>query len=76
MDQPEDNLVHHSIYETIVPYLMKQKKDAIIMASHNANLVIGADSEQVIVANRHGADERSDGDNLELLRRCARAFTN
>jgi len=29
------------------------------MVSHNANLVIGADSEQVIVANRHGDDRRN-----------------
>jgi hypothetical protein len=28
------------------------------MVSHNANLVVGADSEQVMVANRHGDDGR------------------
>lgn len=62
IDQPEDDLDSRSIYETIVPYLMKRKKERqIIMASHNANLVIGADSEQVIVANRHGADRENDG---------------
>lgn len=57
IDQPEDDLDSRSIYDTIVPYLMERKKERqIIMASHNANLVIGADSEEVIVANRHGAD--------------------
>ncbi|MBN9743558.1 hypothetical protein DMP23_21185 [Amycolatopsis sp. A1MSW2902] len=57
IDQPEDDLDSRSIYEVIVPYLVKSKRDRqIIMASHNANLVVGADSEQVIVANRHGAD--------------------
>lgn len=62
IDQPEDDLDSRSIYETIVPYLMKRKKERqIIMVSHNANLVIGADSELVIVANRHGADRKNDG---------------
>lgn len=63
IDQPEDDLDSRSIYETIVPYLLKRKKERqIIMVSHNANLVIGADSELVIVANRHGADRKNDGD--------------
>lgn len=62
IDQPEDDLDSRSIYETIVPYLMKRKKERqIIMVSHNANLVIGADSELVIVANRHGVDRKNDG---------------
>ncbi|HOY59114.1 MAG TPA: hypothetical protein PK640_13400, partial [Verrucomicrobiota bacterium] len=57
IDQPEDDLDSRSIYDTIVPYLTERKRERqIIMASHNANLVIGADSEEIIVANRHGAD--------------------
>lgn len=60
IDQPEDDLDSRSIYDAIVPYLTKRKKERqIIMASHNANLVIGADSELVIVANRHGEDRRN-----------------
>jgi len=60
IDQPEDDLDSRSIYDTIVPYLLKRKKERqIIMVSHNANLVIGADSEQVIVANRHGDDRKN-----------------
>lgn len=60
IDQPEDDLDSRSIYETIVPYLAKRKKERqIVMVSHNANLVIGADSEQVIVANRHGDDRKN-----------------
>ncbi|MCF8785235.1 TrlF family AAA-like ATPase [Rhodococcus ruber] len=62
IDQPEDDLDSRSIYETIVPYLTERKKERqIIMVSHNANLVIGADTEQVIVANRHGDDRKNDG---------------
>ena len=60
IDQPEDDLDSRSIYETIVPFLTRAKTvRQIIMVSHNANLVIGADSEQVIVANRHGADRKN-----------------
>jgi len=44
----------------IVPFLKKKKKERqIIMVSHNANLVIGSDSEQIIVANRHGTDRKN-----------------
>lgn len=60
IDQPEDDLDSRSIYDTIVPYLVERKKERqIIMVSHNANLVIGADSECVIVANRHGDDRKN-----------------
>ncbi|MEA2056752.1 MAG: ABC transporter ATP-binding protein, partial [Patescibacteria group bacterium] len=37
----------------------------IIMVSHNANLVVTSDSEQVIVANRNG-NNRPNEDNLEF----------
>jgi len=37
----------------------KKKERQIIMVSHNANLVIGSDSEQIIVANRHGTDRKN-----------------
>lgn len=60
IDQPEDDLDSRSIYDKVVPFLMERKKERqIIMVSHNANLVIGADSEQVIVANRHGENSRN-----------------
>lgn len=60
IDQPEDDLDSRSIYEQIVPYIIDRKKERqIIMVSHNANLVIGADSEQVIIANKHGSDRKN-----------------
>ncbi|TDD15771.1 hypothetical protein E1218_30955 [Kribbella turkmenica] len=60
IDQPEDDLDSRSIYQTIVPYLSKRKKDRqILMVTHDANLAIGADSEQIVVANRHGDDRRN-----------------
>lgn len=60
IDQPEDDLDSRSIYQHIVPYLNKRKSGRqIIMVTHNANLVLGADSELVIVANRHGEDRKN-----------------
>jgi hypothetical protein len=65
IDQPEDDLDSRSIYDYIVPYLMQSKRERqILMVSHNANLVIGADSEQLIVANRHGIDRKNTGNRL------------
>lgn len=62
IDQPEDDLDSRSIYEVLVKYLSERKKERqIIMVSHDANLVIGADSEQVIVTNRHGDDRQNKG---------------
>ena len=61
IDQPEDDLDSRSIYNDIVPFIKECKKERqIIMVSHNANFVIGSDSEQVIVANRHGSDRQND----------------
>ena len=62
IDQPEDNLDSRSIVEEIVPFLRGKKKERqIIMVSHNANFVIGADSEQIIVANRNGSNSPNEG---------------
>lgn len=63
IDQPEDDLDSRSIYSDIVRYLVEQKKQRqIILVTHNANLVVGADAEEVLVANRHG-DDRKNRDN-------------
>lgn len=63
IDQPEDDLDSRSIYGEIVTYLVTQKKQRqIILVTHNANLVVGADAEEILVANRHG-DDRKNRDN-------------
>ena len=57
IDQPEDDLDSRSIYDSVVSTLRDLKKERqIIMVTHDANLVIGSDSEEVIVVNRNGAD--------------------
>lgn len=69
IDQPEDDLDSRSVCEVIVKDLIKRKRERqIIMVSHDANLVIGADSEEIIVANRHGADRpNKDGKTFAYL---------
>jgi len=69
IDQPEDNLDSKSITKEIVPFLKEKKKERqIIMVSHNANFVIGADSEQIIVANRNGSESpNEDGKQFNYL---------
>lgn len=53
LDQPEDDLDSRSIYSTIAPFLRRASlKRQVIMVTHNANLVVGADSDLVIAVNR------------------------
>nr|WP_318740916.1 hypothetical protein [uncultured Treponema sp.] len=60
IDQPEDDLDNRAIYDKLVEYLRKQKsKRQIILATHNPNVVVGADSELVIVANQNGLDSKN-----------------
>jgi len=55
VDQPEDDLDNRSIYDELIPFILKKKKDRqIIAVTHNANIVLGADAEQIIVANQQG----------------------
>lgn len=54
IDQPEDDLDNRDIYNNLVKYLAeKKKKRQIILVTHNPNIVVGADAEEVIVANQN-----------------------
>lgn len=54
IDQPEDSLDNRSIYEDLISYLREKKKERqIIVVTHNANIVVAADSENIIVANQN-----------------------
>lgn len=60
IDQPEDSLDNRAIYNELVYYLKQKKKDRqIILVTHNANIVVNADAEEVIVANQHGEDSKN-----------------
>lgn len=55
IDQPEDDLDNRSIYIDLVQYIRHKKKERqIIIVTHNANVVLGADAEEVIIANQNG----------------------
>lgn len=55
IDQPEDNLDNRAIYCDLVRYIRQKKKERqIILVTHNPNIVVGADSEEIIVANQNG----------------------
>lgn len=57
IDQPEDDLDNRSVYNDLVTFLKEKKKNRqIIIVTHNPNAVVGADAEQVIVANQSGQD--------------------
>lgn len=52
LDQPEDHLDNEFIVNDLVELIRDlKKKRQIIMVTHNANLVVMTDSEQVIIAN-------------------------
>ena len=57
IDQPEDSLDNRAIYHELVAYIKRKKKERqIILVTHNSNVVVSADAENVIVANQDGAD--------------------
>lgn len=57
IDQPEDSLDNRAIYNDLTNYLKQKKKERqIILVTHNPNIVVGADAENVIVANQHSED--------------------
>jgi len=55
IDQPEENLDNLSVYRDLIEYFRERKQyRQIIMVTHNPNLVVNTDSEQVVIANYDG----------------------
>ncbi|HMB83556.1 MAG TPA: hypothetical protein VKI40_05825 [Terriglobales bacterium] len=55
IDQPDDNLDNLSVYPNLIEYFRARKRTRqIIIITHNPNLVVNTDSEQVIVASFDG----------------------
>lgn len=51
IDQPEENLDPKSVYDELVPLFLKAKsKRQVIMVTHNANLVVNTNADQIIIA--------------------------
>ena len=50
IDQPEDNLDSEFIYKSLVPVLrMAKERRQIIVVTHNANIAVLGDAEQIII---------------------------
>ena len=66
IDQPEDDLDNRSIYTELVQYFRNKKHERqIIVVTHNANVVIGADAEAVIIANQDGKEAKNNARQFE-----------
>lgn len=51
IDQPEENLDPKSVFDELVPLFIEAKTHRqVIMVTHNANLVINTDADQIIIA--------------------------
>ena len=67
IDQPEDNLDNRTIYNKLKEFIKKRKAERqIIMVTHNANLVVPTDSENIIVANQSGQDQGKDNSEFKF----------
>lgn len=52
IDQPEENLDPQSVYDEFVdPFREARHRRQVIIVTHNANLVVNTDADQVIVAS-------------------------
>lgn len=61
IDQPEDNLDNRTIYDDLKQFVKGKKKERqIIIVSHNANLVVSTDAENIIVSNQSGQQAGKD----------------
>ena len=55
LDQPEDDLDNHLIYDLIVEQIRRNKRRRqIIVATHNPNIVVNGDAEQVVAMDFGG----------------------
>lgn len=54
IDQPEDNLDNRTVYKELNDFIKEKKlQRQIIIVSHNSNLVVSTDSENIIVAHQN-----------------------
>lgn len=69
MDQPEDNLDNKNIYNEIVDKILKLKKEnkmpQVIFVTHNSNIAVSADSENIIIAKKSKTDFNYDYSGIE-----------
>lgn len=67
IDQPEDNLDNRSVSKELVDFLKDKKRERqIILVTHNPNIVINADAENIIVANQKGQNDIDSTSNFKF----------
>ena len=63
IDQPEDDLDNRAIYNDLVTYIRAKKAQRqMILVTHNPNVVVAADSEEIIVSNQDGINSKNQDD--------------
>ena len=68
LDQPEDDLDNHLIYDLIVQQIRASKKGRqIVLATHNPNVVVNGDAEMVISMNQLSGQCAMDDDGSGCL---------
>ena len=61
LDQPEDDLDNHLIYELIVTQLREVKRNRqVIVVTHNANIVVNGDAELVVALVVRGGETQKE----------------
>jgi AAA domain, putative AbiEii toxin, Type IV TA system len=64
IDQPEENLDPQSVFDELVPHFRAaRQRRQVIIVTHNANLVVNTDADQVIIAK----SERREGGGLPVI---------
>jgi ABC-type cobalamin/Fe3+-siderophores transport system ATPase subunit len=59
IDQPEENLDPRSVFKELVPqFRTSKRRRQVVIVTHNANLVVNTDAEQIIIAT---SERRDDG---------------
>ena len=57
IDQPEDNLDNDSIFAVLANCIRMAKENRqVILVTHNPNLAVGADAEQIVYVNLDKSD--------------------
>ncbi len=64
LDQPEENLDNQTVYSLLVPVIKEAKeRRQVIMVTHNANLAVTCDAEQII----HAVFERNNSNKMSYF---------
>jgi len=65
IDQPEENLDPRSVFTELVPHFRAaRQRRQVIIVTHNANLVVNTDADQVVIAR----SERANAAGLPTIR--------